>query len=138
MGFIELDAGVDDWFDLISAGRTLSGDSLDALRSVGFVIILGPIAPDHLTRFACAYDSAVERTAPEDISVGSTTTRVKDFVNRGAEFDSIYVYEPILEACCHIIGEPFKLSTLHARTVRPYTFRCISSDRMRSHHSARR
>jgi hypothetical protein len=90
LGFIELDAGVDDWFDLISAGRTLSADNLDAVRSVGFAIIPGPIAPDQLTRFACAYDSAVERAAPEDISVGCTTTRVKDFVNRGADFDSIY------------------------------------------------
>jgi ectoine hydroxylase-related dioxygenase (phytanoyl-CoA dioxygenase family) len=111
----------DDWLSIFRAGRMLSTDNRQALRDVGFVIIPGPIAPDQLTQFADAYDSAVACAASEDISVGSSTTRVQDFVNRGAEFDALYIYEPILEACCRIIGQPFKLSTMHARTVRPYT-----------------
>ena len=44
-----------------------------------------------------------------------------DFVNRGAAFDSLYVYPPILEAGCRVIGRPFKLSTMHARTLKPHT-----------------
>jgi ectoine hydroxylase-related dioxygenase (phytanoyl-CoA dioxygenase family) len=59
--------------------------------------------------------------ASDDVSIGSSTTRVNDFVNRGPEFDGLYVYKPVLEACCRIIGQPFKLSTMHARTVRPYS-----------------
>ena len=42
-----------------------------------------------------------------------------DFVNRGAEFDRLYVFPPLLEACCRIIARPFKLSALHARTLPP-------------------
>ena len=42
-------------------------------------------------------------------------------MNRGAEFDDLYVFPPLLEACCLVIGRPFKLSSLHARTVRPGT-----------------
>ncbi|HMH45551.1 MAG TPA: phytanoyl-CoA dioxygenase family protein, partial [Pyrinomonadaceae bacterium] len=57
----------------------------------------------------------------EDRAIGSSTTRINDFVNRGPEFDWLYVYQPVLEACCRIIGQPFKLSTMHARTVRAYT-----------------
>ena len=39
-------------------------------------------------------------------------------MNRGAEFDDLYVFPPLLDACCRVIGRPFKLSSLHARTVR--------------------
>ena len=55
----------------------------------------------------------------DDIRIGSTSTKVNDFVNRGAEFDDLYVFPPLLEACCRVIGRPFKLSSLHARTLRP-------------------
>jgi ectoine hydroxylase-related dioxygenase (phytanoyl-CoA dioxygenase family) len=46
---------------------------------------------------------------------------VHDFVNRGPVFDPLYVHAPILEACRRIIGRPFKLSTMHARTLHPHT-----------------
>lgn len=74
-----------------------------------------------VARFLEAYDSALVCASSDHISVGSSTTRVNDFVNRGPEFDALYVYEPVLEACRRIIGQPFKLSTMHARTVRPYS-----------------
>jgi ectoine hydroxylase-related dioxygenase (phytanoyl-CoA dioxygenase family) len=112
---------MDDWFSVIDARCALTADAVQDLRDVGFVVIPGPVAPDRLAQFAEAYDSAVGCAASDDISIGSSTTRVNDFVNRGPEFDPLYVYEPILEACCRIIGQPFKLGTMHARTVRPYS-----------------
>src|SRR5215471_16023837 len=112
---------MDDWFSLIDSGSAFRARDLQALREDGFVIIPGPVASDRFSEFADAYDSAVVGAMPEDISVGSSTTRVQDFVNRRKEFDALYVYEPILEACCRIIGQLFKLSTMHARTVRSYT-----------------
>ena len=42
-----------------------------------------------------------------------------DFVNRDPAFDDLYLYQPILEACCRLIGAPFHLSTMHARAVNP-------------------
>jgi ectoine hydroxylase-related dioxygenase (phytanoyl-CoA dioxygenase family) len=42
-------------------------------------------------------------------------------VNRGAVFDEIYIWPPLLDACCRVIGQPFKLSSLVARTLRPQT-----------------
>jgi ectoine hydroxylase-related dioxygenase (phytanoyl-CoA dioxygenase family) len=112
---------MDDWFSVIDARRELSAGAVQDLRDVGFVVIPGPVAPDRLAQFAEAYDSAVVCAASDDVSIGSSTTRVHDFVNRDPEFDGLYVYEPVLEACCRIIGQPFKLSTMHARTVRPYS-----------------
>lgn len=111
---------MDDWFSLINAGCALSATAVRGLREVGFVVIPGPLTPDNLAKLSAAYDSAVADSSVDDIAIGRSTTRINDFVNRGPEFDWLYVYEPLLEACCRIICQPFKLSTMHARTVRPY------------------
>ena len=108
-----------DWFSIIGTGGGLPAGATRDLRDVGFAVIPGPPAPDGLARLAAAYDSAVASASPDDVGVGSTTTRVHDFVNRGSEFDELYVYRPVLEACCRTIRQPFKLSTMLARTVRP-------------------
>jgi ectoine hydroxylase-related dioxygenase (phytanoyl-CoA dioxygenase family) len=97
----------------------LCADNRQELDEVGFTIIPGPVPANDLAEMAAAYDAAVKGAVSEDVKVGSSTTRVRDFVNRGPEFDSLYVHPPVLKACCHIIGEPFKLSTMHARTLRP-------------------
>ena len=110
-----------DWFSIIGAGGELSAGAIHDLRDVGFVVIPGPVAPEGLAQLAAAYDSAVALASSDDLGVGSTTTRVHDFVNRGSEFDELYIYQPVLEACCRIIEQPFKLSTMHARTLRPHS-----------------
>lgn len=111
---------MDDWFGMMCRGEELSSDAAVELQERGFVLIPGPVADAKLGRLVAAYDAAVASAHPEDVSVGSTTTRVSDFVNRGAEFDELYVFQPVLEACRQVIGRPFKLSTLHARTLRPH------------------
>jgi Phytanoyl-CoA dioxygenase (PhyH) len=110
-----------DWFKEMGAGSELPANALRQLLDSGFVIIPGPVASERLARLAQAYDAAVAGAVPPDLSVGSQNTRVHDFVNRGAEFDELYVYRPVLEACCRVIGQPFKLSSLLARTVRPHS-----------------
>jgi ectoine hydroxylase-related dioxygenase (phytanoyl-CoA dioxygenase family) len=110
---------MDNWFSMIVSNSELTKDAAQQLHEVGFVIITGPVAPSNLAQLAAAYDAAVSVANPSDVSIGSTTTRVHDFVNRGPEFDELYVYQPVLEACCRIIGQPFKLSTMLARTLRP-------------------
>jgi len=111
-----------DWFNIIKAGSALSAKALQELREVGFVVIPGPVPPGELAQLAAVYDSEVETANPEDLSVGSTTIRVNDFVNRGPEFDEIYIYKPVLEACCYIIDRPFKLRTMISRTVPPHAY----------------
>jgi ectoine hydroxylase-related dioxygenase (phytanoyl-CoA dioxygenase family) len=68
---------------------------------------------------AAAYDRALSTADPGDVSVGSTSIRLHDLVNRGAEFDSLYLFGPLLGACHRTIGQPFRLSTMLARSVRP-------------------
>jgi hypothetical protein len=110
---------MDDWFGIIASGSELPVQAAQDLRDAGFVVIPGPVATDGLGRLVEAYDSAFSSAVPDDVSIGSSTTRVHDYVNRGPEFDSLYVHRPLLEACCHLLGRPFKLSTLLGRTLRP-------------------
>ena len=110
---------MDDWFSVIAAGSELPASAVRELDDVGFVVVPGPVAPPQLSRLTAVYDAAVSAADPADVSSGRTTTRVWDFVNRAPDFDGLYVYQPILEACCHVIGAPFHLSTMHARAVNP-------------------
>lgn len=112
---------MNDWFKEIEAGSELPEDDAEKLRESGFVVIPGLVASGRLAQLARAYDSAVADAIPPDLSVGSTTTRVHDLVNRVPEFDELYTYRPLLDACCRVIGQPFKLSSLLARTVRPHS-----------------
>jgi Phytanoyl-CoA dioxygenase (PhyH) len=112
---------MDKWFESISAETQLSPEVAYALRTDGFVVIPGPVRAARLADLAHLYDEVVSEALPDDIKIGSTTTRVRDFVNRVAEFDELFLYPPILQACCCVIEQPFKLSTMHARTLRPRT-----------------
>jgi ectoine hydroxylase-related dioxygenase (phytanoyl-CoA dioxygenase family) len=110
---------MDEWFSLIRTGCELSTDALQDLQAVGFIVIPGPVESVDLPQIAAAYDSVVVSASSDDIKIGSSTTRVNDFVNRGADFDALYIHQPLLEASSHVIGKPFKISSLHARTLHP-------------------
>ena len=92
---------MDEWFSMISGGR----------------------------QFA-AYDATMDSGNGADVKVARTTTRMYDFVNQGAEFDDLYIY-PLLEACRHVIGAPFKRKR-HPQSAR----RCKGSSKS-SHESLR-
>jgi Phytanoyl-CoA dioxygenase (PhyH) len=109
-----------DWFSAISEIRELPSNAATALREHGFTVIDGPVPASRMRTLAEAFDAAIDLATGDDLRVGSTTTRVSDFVNRGAAFDDLYTYPRLLEACCVVIGRPFKLSSFLARTVRPH------------------
>ena len=108
-----------DWFSALAAGNALPVHAASELEARGFVVLPSMVAPERMERLTTAYTEAVTSATGDDIRVGSTSTKVSDFVNRGAAFDNLYVFPPLLEACWQVIGGPFKLSSLHARTLRP-------------------
>jgi hypothetical protein len=112
---------MDSWFASISTGTELSPEAVHALQTDGFRVMPGPVPAAELAELVHLYDEAVSAAPADDIKAGSTTTRVRDFVNRHPRFDELYLYPPLLQACCRIIQQPFKLSTMHARTLRPRT-----------------
>lgn len=108
-----------EWFSTLAAGSELPMDAASELQERGFVVLPGPVPSDRMERLVDAYTAAVASATGDDVRVGSASTRVNDFVNRGAAFDDLYVFPPLLKACYTVIGRPFKLSSLHARTLRP-------------------
>jgi ectoine hydroxylase-related dioxygenase (phytanoyl-CoA dioxygenase family) len=100
-------------------GFDLPVSNRQELDELGFTVIPGPVPVADLPQLVAAYNAAVSDPISDDVKVGTSTTRVRDFVNRSPEFDSLYLHPPVLKACCHIIGRPFRLSTMHARTLRP-------------------
>jgi ectoine hydroxylase-related dioxygenase (phytanoyl-CoA dioxygenase family) len=107
-----------NWYSVIVAESELLPDVGRQLDEIGFVVLPGPAIQRGWAQLAEAYDRAVSAADPADVSVRSST-RIHDFVNRGPEFDGLYIYRPLLAACCRIIGRPFKLSTMLARTLEP-------------------
>ena len=105
----------------VSARSELSRDAASELRELGFVVLRSSISSERIERLAIAYTDAVASATGDDVHIGSASTRVVDFVNRGPEFDDLYLFPPLLEACGRVIGRPFKLSSFHARTLRPHT-----------------
>ena len=93
--------------------------AMAALQESGFVVVAGPYPVERLGVVANAYDAEVGAAGGDDIRIGSTSTRVVDFVNRGPLFDPLYIYPPLLDAAARIGGQSFKLSSLNARTLRP-------------------
>jgi hypothetical protein len=57
--------------------------AMAALEESGFVVLPGPFPVEQLGAVAYAYDAEVGAAVGDDIHVGSTSTRVVDFVNRG-------------------------------------------------------
>jgi len=110
---------MDPWFSNISALTELSSEAVLRLQTDGFIVMPGHVPPAELADVADSYDQAVSAATVEDMKIGSTTIRVSDFVNRSAQFDGLYIFPPILEAACCVIQQPFKLSTMHSRTLRP-------------------
>ena len=108
-----------DWFQALAAEKALPPGAATQLQDRGYVVLPGAVPPDRRERLSNSYTATVESATGEDIRIGSTSTRVTDFVNRGPEYDDLYVFPPLLEACSLVIGGPFKLSSLQARTLRP-------------------
>jgi hypothetical protein len=109
---------MDEWFKAIADEYDLPEGVAPQLRDAGYVVMEGAIPDAKCAQLSEAYDAAVLAAHPDDVSIRSST-RVHDFVNRGPDFDELYIYGPLLAACCRVIGRPFKLSMMLARTLEP-------------------
>jgi len=91
------------------------------LHAQGFAVLRNVVPTAEMARIAAAYDRAfASATAPDrKTSSSGGDTRLAHFVGRGAEFDDLYMLEPVLAACADAIGPDFKLSSFLGRTVLP-------------------
>jgi hypothetical protein len=93
--------GCPEAFRAMAAGSHLSAETASRLRNDGFCVVPGPVPAEELDSLARAYDREMAEAGPADLREGRTAVRVCDFVNRGAEFDPLYLHGALLEACCH-------------------------------------
>src|SRR5262245_51715288 len=107
-----------EMYESICHDSHLPQDAIQQLRTNGFIVLPGPNVSGGVAQLQAAYDAAVAAAEVADVRVASST-RVTDFVNRSPEFDAVYVYPPLMAACCLVIGRPFKLSNTCARTLEP-------------------
>ena len=91
------------------------------LRTAGFCVLRGLVPTAKVERISTAYDRAFAAATAPDLKVARSggSTRLSDFVTRGAEFDDLYVLEPVLSACVDTLGAQFKLSSFSGLTVLP-------------------
>jgi hypothetical protein len=94
---------MDEWFKAIAAEYDLPEGVALQLRDAGYVVMEGAIPDAKCAQLSEAYEAAVLAAHPDDVSIRSST-RVHDFVNRGPDFDKLYIYGPLLAACCRVIG----------------------------------
>jgi len=111
----------DSYFQSISEGYRLSTEQQQQLLTAGFVVVPDMVPNAAIAELQKAYDAAMASGDGDDYKVASSTTRLNDFVNRGAAFDALYLYAPLLAASSLVIGAPFKLSSMLGRTLRPHT-----------------
>jgi Phytanoyl-CoA dioxygenase (PhyH) len=83
----------------------------------GFVILPGVVSAGRSAEISAAYDELMTPGSGPDFRLGSTTTRLY-FAASQADFEDVYQYPPLLQTCAHLIGQPFKLSSLLGRTLR--------------------
>ena len=107
-----------DWFQDLAARRALPASAASSLEERGFAILPGPVPHEGLTRLTDEYDAAFASASADEIRVGSTTTKLSCVANHGRIFETLLLFPPLLDACCRVIGRPFKLSTLIGRTLR--------------------
>src|SRR5262249_21065713 len=109
---------VNEQFQQMCSDSTLPSQSVRQLVESGFVIVPGPVSRDPFNVLTAVYDEVMAVAAGPDFKIASTTTRVSDLLTYSSVFDDVFLYPPLLAACAHIIGEPFKLSSFLARTLR--------------------
>ena len=112
---------VDDHFQQICSSSTLPSQSVRQLVESGFVVVPGAVSGDPLDELTAAYDEVMGVATGPDFKIASTTDRMSDLLTYASVFHDVYLYPPLLEACSRIIGEPFKLSSFLARTLRGET-----------------
>lgn len=89
------------------------------LADQGYAVVPGPFDQVDLGRVIQAYERATAEADPEEIGNGSTSVRINGIVGRAPMLGAIFGHAPLLRAASAIIGESFKLSAFHARSVRP-------------------
>ncbi|MFL6448640.1 MAG: hypothetical protein ACJ746_13260 [Bryobacteraceae bacterium] len=93
----------------LRAANTLPPRAVALPNTNGFLTIPGPFSGDGLHDLAEAYDHGMAEASGPDLKIGGSTTRMSDLLSFNSLLPEVFLHSPLLEACSHFIGEPFKL-----------------------------
>ena len=81
------------------------------------MILADVLSAKRLAQITAGYDKVMRSGPKPDFKIGTTTTRLY-FLDCLLDFEDAYQQPALLAAVAHLIGEPFKLSSLLGRTLR--------------------
>jgi hypothetical protein len=85
----------------------------------GYAVLTGPFAGAALDRALAEAGDAIAGAGGDDVHEGSTSTRVNGVLGQAPALAALLDYSPLLEAVQAIVGGLFRLSSFHARSIRP-------------------
>lgn len=107
----------------LGAGADVLGDDhRRALDEKGYTVFPGLIEAPWLAALQARFEEICTQEgagAGVEVHQESGTRRLADLVNKGGVFDRVYTHPKVLAAVAHVIGRPFKLSSLNARDALP-------------------
>ena len=120
-------SGVDrDWTEALAAlgaePTVLTDAERRSLDESGYVVFPALVNPEWLERLQAQFDLLTERegaAAGSEFSQERGARRLSDLVNKSDAFDGVYTQPKVLAAVAHVLGRPFKLSSLNARDALP-------------------
>ena len=112
---------MDDFFQRICSADSVPFHAVEKFSDSGFLLIPGPFSGSSLNQVAEAYDRLMASASGPDFKASSTTVRMSDLLSFDSIFDEIFLYKPLLQVCNSFLREPFKLSSLLARTLKART-----------------
>ena len=99
----------------------IADHTVGPLQTAGFVKLPAAFSGAGLGQLVAAYEEVMSAAAGPQYKVGSTTDRMSNLLSSDPIFAEIFLYPPLLELCEHFFKEPFKVSSLLARTLRAGT-----------------
>ncbi len=105
-------AGADRLASLAVVPTALSDQRRAELDRDGYTIIPGVIDDAWLQRMRASFDAIIAGAEHAD------QDHIMDLVNRDAVFDGCWTHALVLAAALHVLGRPFKLSSLNCREPR--------------------
>jgi ectoine hydroxylase-related dioxygenase (phytanoyl-CoA dioxygenase family) len=97
---------------------SLSNDEKALLDRQGFLVLPNVMNDTWRVSLQARFDDLIAKegtAAGHEVHTEAGTKRLSDLVNKGDIFDPIWTYPKLLACVHHILGRPFKLSSLNAR-----------------------
>lgn len=89
------------------------------IARAGFAVLPRALPDAVLASVREAVVEAVARAIPGEVHVGSTSVRVNGILGQVPALAALLNHPPLLDAAASIVGGPYRLSSLHARSVKP-------------------